>query len=112
MISTHMHTVHDLRNPEQTEALKPIVPELCLDTIWVDNSTARDFNEPATHGFLHVDLIGQIFLCYLTPHTFKLNLIKLDKEAKSSSQMFGMVTSISAKDAVDLKVSKNKQLRS
>lgn len=99
------HTLQDLRVLEQTEALKPIVPELCLDTLWVDNSTMQEFNEAASHAFLHTDLVGQTYLCYLMPHTFKLNLAKLAKSPKIRTEIFEALTSIPAKDAVELKVS-------
>lgn len=100
----HSMTSHDFRKMEQIEPSKPIVPELCLDVIWTDNSGSRDFNEEASHGFIHTDLIGQKYLCYLLPHTYKLNLAKMERSHTPATQVFGMVSSITAKDAVNLSV--------
>lgn len=99
------HSLQDLRNLEQNEPSKPIVPELCLDTIWVDSPNSREFTEEASHGFLHHDLIGQTYLCYLMPHTFKLNFAKLEESYGPVKPAFEMITSVPAKDAVDLRVS-------
>lgn len=96
-----------LRKFDQIEPSKPIVPELCLEIIWTDNSGTRDFNEEASHGFIHTDLIGQSYLCYLLPHTYKLNLARMEKSHTPNTQVFGIVTSVSAKDAVELKVGEN-----
>lgn len=102
---TNSFSFQALRKFDQIEPSKPIVPELCLDVIWTDNSGTRDFNEEASHGFIHTDLIGQSYLCYLLPHTYKLNLARMEKSHTPVTQVFGIVTSVSAKDAVELKVS-------
>lgn len=101
----HLMTTQDFRKMEQVAPSKPIVPELCLDVIWTDNAGSRDFNEQASHGFIHTDLIGQTYLCYLLPHTYKLNMAKMEKSHTPTTQVFGMVSSITAKSAVNLSVS-------
>lgn len=58
--------------------------------------------EAATHGFLHTDLIDQTYMCYMLPRTKCLQLTRLEKSNTPETQIFGIVTSISAKDAVYL----------
>lgn len=97
-------TSQGLRKLDQIQPSKPIIPELCLETIWTDNSSSRDFNEKASHGFIHTDLIGQTYLCYLLPHMYKLNMAKMEKSHTPETPIFGMVSSITAKGAVNLPV--------
>lgn len=104
--TTMGNTFVDLRKLDNVEPCKAIIPELCLEIIWTDNSGTRDFNEEASHGFMHTDMIGQSYLCYLLPHTFKLNLARMEKSHTPDAPVFGIVTSIPAKNAVELKVSR------
>lgn len=69
----------------------------------------RDYSEIASHGFMHVDLIGQTYMCYLLPRTANLLLTRLEKSNSADTPIFGMVSSIPAKDAVSLDVSKRKK---
>lgn len=65
----------------------------------------REYPEIASHGFIHIDLIGDTYMCYVLSRTTKLQLTRLKKSNDSSeTQIFGMTTSIPAKDAVCLNV--------
>lgn len=62
--------------------------------------------EAASHGFIHTDLIGQMYMCYLLPRTANLLLTRLEKSnSTGGTPIFGMVSSLPAKDAVSLVVS-------
>ncbi|XP_055636412.1 anaphase-promoting complex subunit 1 isoform X2 [Toxorhynchites rutilus septentrionalis] len=93
----------DVRKIGQAEPSKPIVPEYCLDHIWTDQANT-EFNEMASLGFLHVDLIENNYLCYLLPRTEKLSLVRIGKSL-SSSAISASTSSVQipAKDAVSLK---------
>lgn len=99
----HSYSVLGMRNVEQPQMhpAKPIVPELCLEQVWIE-STQREYLEMATHGFMHTDLIGQTFICYLLRQSAKLQLVRLEAAA-AEKPIFGIVTSIPAKDAVCLR---------
>lgn len=56
----------------------------------------------AAHGFIHVDLIDQTYMCYVLPRTKYLQLMRLEKSNTPDTPIFGIVTSIPAKDAVCL----------
>lgn len=55
--------------------------------------------------FLTSDLVGQSYLGYLVPNRSQLFLVRLEKTNKQQQIIFGMVTSIIAKDAINLPVS-------
>lgn len=56
----------------------------------------------ATHGFIHIDLIDQTYMCYILARTKYLQLMRLEKSNTPDTPIFGIVTSIPAKDAVCL----------
>lgn len=56
----------------------------------------------ASHGFIHVDLIDQTYMCYILARTKYLQLMRLEKSNTPDTPIFGIVTSIPAKDAVCL----------
>ncbi|XP_055586614.1 anaphase-promoting complex subunit 1 [Uranotaenia lowii] len=92
----------DVRKIGQAEPSKPIIPEFCLELVWTDNvSIARDFPEKASTGFLHEDLVGVRYLCYLLPTSELLTLLKIniDDRTKFSAKT---CTQIPAKSAVSL----------
>ncbi|XP_065086104.1 anaphase-promoting complex subunit 1-like [Ochlerotatus camptorhynchus] len=96
----------DVRKIGQAEPSKPIVPEFCLEHVWTDNvSQWREFPEKASNGFLHVDMVGDGYLCYLLPRSEKLNLVRIDHcstdRIKISPSTLSM--QIPAKDAVCMK---------
>lgn len=57
----------------------------------------------ATKVFICDDFVGQNYLCYLQPSKFQLSLVKADFSCEIYT--FGMLTSISALDAVPVPVS-------
>lgn len=59
----------------------------------------------ASKVFLTTDLVGQNYLSYLVPARSQLFLVRLEKTNRQQQVIFGMVTSIIAKDAVNLTVS-------
>lgn len=59
----------------------------------------------ASKVFLSSDLVGQNYLCYLVPNRSQLFLVRLEKTNKQQQIIFGMVTTIVAKDAVSVPVS-------
>lgn len=59
----------------------------------------------ASKVFLTSDLVGQTYLGYLVPNRLQLFLVRLEKTNKQQQIIFGMITSIAAKDAVNLSVS-------
>lgn len=68
------------------------------------------FVGPATKVFLCDDLTGQNYLCYLLPSKQQLSMVKLDFSS-CENFIFGVFTSISAKDAVPVPVSRNYSVR-
>lgn len=58
----------------------------------------------ASHGFVHYDIIDQTYLCYLLPRTGNLLLTRLEKSNSDFTPIFGLVSSIPAKDAIALNV--------
>ena len=70
------------------------------------NISLRDvISSRASNVFLSSDFVGQNYLCYLVPHRSQLSLIRLEKTNKQQQIIFGMVTSIVAKGAVNIPVS-------
>lgn len=60
-------------------------------------------SSPASKVFLIDDLVGQWYLCYILPSRFQLSVVKIDFSS-SINVSFGVLTSISAKDAVPISV--------
>lgn len=60
---------------------------------------------PATKVFLSEDFSGQWYLCYILLSRFQLSIVKIDFTSNYPNISFGMLTSISAKDAVPIPVS-------
>lgn len=63
-----------------------------------------NFVGPASKVFLCDDLTGQNYFCYLLPTKLQLCMVKIDV-SNSGSFIFGVFTSMSAKDAVPVPVS-------
>lgn len=59
-------------------------------------------NSAASKIFLTDDMIGQSYLCYLLPSRTQLCMVKAD--IVGNDIMFGMMTSVGAKDAIDIPV--------
>ncbi|XP_054087608.1 anaphase-promoting complex subunit 1 [Zeugodacus cucurbitae] len=103
-IGQHSISMQDIRKVGQAQPSKPIVPELCLEHIWTESThgSNREFGEISNRAFIHTDLVGQTYFCYLLPFSCKLQLVRLvnygTKELKISSKSL----SIPAKDAVSL----------
>ncbi|XP_076632222.1 anaphase promoting complex subunit 1 [Colletes latitarsis] len=83
---------------------KPLYPDICLDHVWSENvGIPKDVvSGRASKVFLSSDLVGQSYLCYLIPQRSQLFLVRLEKTNKQQQIIFGMVTSIVAKDAVSV----------
>ncbi|XP_053692901.1 anaphase-promoting complex subunit 1 [Sabethes cyaneus] len=99
-------SLQDVRKIGQAEPSKPIVPEMCLEHLWTDNTVVRkEFNEKAASGFLHVDFVDDCYLCYLLPRSEKLTMVRITGNV-SEARTISLSTSpvhIAAKDAVSLK---------
>ncbi|GAB0094323.1 Anaphase-promoting complex subunit 1 [Sergentomyia squamirostris] len=92
-----------LRKLGQAQSSKPIIPEFCLAYLWSEPSNPKtEFIECASKGFLHTDLVGQLYLCYLLPRNAKLILVPLVRTKESEFHFFGKSSAISAKDAIVL----------
>ncbi|KAG7200866.1 hypothetical protein KM043_003229 [Ampulex compressa] len=83
---------------------KPLYPEICLDHVWTENVgiPKEGISGRASKVLLTSDLVGQSYLGYLVPNRSQLFLVRLEKTNKQQQIIFGMVTSIIAKDAVSL----------
>uniref|UniRef100_A0A1I8M2U1 Uncharacterized protein n=1 Tax=Musca domestica TaxID=7370 RepID=A0A1I8M2U1_MUSDO len=103
-IGQHSISVQDIRKCGQSQPSKPIVPELCLEHIWTENTygNSRDFCEISSKAFIHTDLVGQTYLCYLLPRSCKLQMVRLNNYDSKNLNIATMCTSIVAKDAVAL----------
>ncbi|XP_055551724.1 anaphase-promoting complex subunit 1 [Wyeomyia smithii] len=99
-------SLQDVRKIGQAEPSKPIVPEMCLEHIWTDSTSVRkEFNEKASTGFLHVDMVNDCYLCYLLPRSEKLMMVRI-QGSLSESRTVTLSTApvhIAAKDVVCLK---------
>lgn len=62
----------------------------------------REYSEIASHCFLHCDLVGQHFMCYMLSRTGKLQMLRLD--GLKGVHKNGVIASIPARDAVALQV--------
>lgn len=61
--------------------------------------------EQASRIFLTTDVIGQTYFCYNVSSQFRLHLVRLEKSNDPERIIMGMVTTIVAKDAINLPVS-------
>ncbi|CAL4136333.1 unnamed protein product [Meganyctiphanes norvegica] len=73
---------------------EPLVPDVCLDHLWTDNSSTR-----ASKAFLTEDHVGQRYLCLLLSQSGMLRLIKYEYTNDNSGIILGTISSIPAKDA-------------
>ncbi|KAL9886530.1 anaphase promoting complex subunit 1 [Glossina fuscipes fuscipes] len=103
-IGQYSISVRDIRKCGQSQPSKPIVPELCLEHTWTESTCInnRDFIELASKAFIHTDLVGQIYLCYLLPRSCKLQMVRLSNYNTKDLQISTVSTSVSAKDATTL----------
>uniref|UniRef100_A0A1Y1M734 Uncharacterized protein n=1 Tax=Photinus pyralis TaxID=7054 RepID=A0A1Y1M734_PHOPY len=78
-------------------------PLLCFEHIWSDNLIASDCLNigPASKVFLSDDLVGRSYLCYLIPLRSQLSMVRMET-TNTKSIVFGILTSVSAKDAVPI----------
>lgn len=78
---------------------------LCIGLIFIMNLFSRHsvLSGPASKVFFTDDLVGQSYLCYLTPARSHLSVVRVDFSSNNYPS-FGMFTSISAKDAVAVPV--------
>ncbi|XP_013161893.1 PREDICTED: anaphase-promoting complex subunit 1-like [Papilio xuthus] len=96
----------------QTPPSLPLYPDICLDHIWTDSQVIRrDQVESPTDikTFLHTDLVGHNYLCFLVKvgGANKLQILRLQKshshgQLLKSNLIVGAVSSVYAKDAVVL----------
>ncbi|XP_074033388.1 anaphase promoting complex subunit 1 isoform X2 [Leptinotarsa decemlineata] len=77
-------------------------PAICLDYLWTDNYSVQEPNSaaPASKVFFIDDLVGQRYLCYILTSRSQLSIVKVDFSGPNI--VFGMLTSMSAKDAVPI----------
>ncbi|CAG9772745.1 unnamed protein product [Ceutorhynchus assimilis] len=77
-------------------------PYICLEYLWTDTYSVQDTitGLPASTVFLTEDIIGQWYLCYVLPSRFQLSIVKIDFSGPNIA--FGLLTSISAKDAINV----------
>lgn len=73
-----------------------------IDFLWF--SRDGTFVGPASKAFFCDDLTGQNYLCYLLPTKLQLCMVKLDF-SHNGNFIFGVFTSMSARDAVPVPVS-------
>lgn len=57
----------------------------------------------ATRAFIHTDLVGQTFLCYLLARSCRLQLVRLTGYGRGEVQLSTHASTLAAKDAVGLK---------
>lgn len=90
----------------------PLYPDICLDHIWTDSQVIR--RDPVESpndlkAFLHTDLIGQNYLCFMVKVSgvTRLQIVRLQKshshgQISKTNIIVGSISSILAKDAVVL----------
>lgn len=61
--------------------------------------------EHASRVFITTDLTGQVYFCYLISSQCSLFLVRLERSNDADRMILGMVTTMSAKDAINLPVS-------
>ncbi|XP_026330751.1 anaphase-promoting complex subunit 1 isoform X3 [Hyposmocoma kahamanoa] len=96
----------------QTPPSLPLYPDVCLDHIWTDNQTVRRDpldNPNDTKTFLHTDLVGHDYLCFMlrSGGVSKLHIVRLQKshahgQMSKTNLIVGTVSIVLAKDAVVL----------
>ncbi|KAK7071553.1 Anaphase-promoting complex subunit 1, partial [Halocaridina rubra] len=80
---------------------EPLIPDICFDHLWTDNSSAR-----ATKAFLTENVVGQKYVCLMLSQSGILRCIKYDFTNDHSSLIFGSISSIPARDALPIKALK------
>ncbi|XP_032594835.1 anaphase-promoting complex subunit 1 [Drosophila grimshawi] len=104
-ISQQSMSIKDMRKITHVKPAKPIEPEMCLEHIWTENTygTQREFCEMATRAFIHTDLVGQTYLCYLLARSCRLQLVLLNGyDTDEPLQLSTLAATLNAKDAVGL----------
>ncbi|XP_020808784.1 uncharacterized protein LOC110184551 [Drosophila serrata] len=103
-ISQQSMSMKEMRKITSVKPAKPIEPELCLEHIWTENiyGVQRELCEMATRAFIHTDLVGQTFLCYLLARSCRLQMVRLTGYGSSEVQLSTLATTLAAKDAVGL----------
>lgn len=87
----------------ECEPSKALVPDLIMEQLWTENANSwNEYHEMASSGFLHMDFIGQKYLCFMLVKSHKLNMLSIDRISGVNRPVFGAVFSISAKHAVAL----------
>lgn len=67
-------------------------------------SSNREFCEISSKAFIHTDLVGQTFLCYLLQRSCKLQMVRLNHCDNNELQITSVPLTVVAKDAVALQV--------
>lgn len=90
----------------------PLYPEICLDHIWTDNQNIKRDpieNSNDTKTFLHTDLVGHDYLCFMVKvnqvnrlHILRLQRSHMHGQTSKRNLIVGTVSSVLAKDAVVL----------
>ena len=100
---THKDSISIMaRKIGECEPSKPLVPDLLMEQVWVETSNCNEYHEMASSGFLHMDFLGQKYLCFLLIKSYKLNLLAIDRISGVNRPIFGSMSNIPAKDAVAL----------
>ncbi|XP_061717841.1 anaphase-promoting complex subunit 1 [Cydia pomonella] len=101
-----------VNNCVQTPPTLPLYPDICLDHIWTDSQTIR--RDPIENGtdmktFLHTDLVGHEYLCFMVKveGVSKLQILRLQKSHShgqlcKTNLIVGTISTVLAKDAVVL----------
>ncbi|KAI5642890.1 anaphase-promoting complex subunit 1 domain-containing protein [Phthorimaea operculella] len=90
----------------------PLYPDVCLDHIWTDNQAIRRDpieNPNDTKTFLHTDLVGHNYLCFMVKvgGVSRLQIVRLKEshlhgQSSKTNLIVGSVSMVLAKDAVVL----------
>ncbi|CAG9837359.1 unnamed protein product [Diabrotica balteata] len=77
-------------------------PTVCLDYLWTDTYSVQDINTAAgaSKVFLMDDIMDQKYLCYILESRSQLSIVRVD--IRNNDMKFGILTSISAKDAAPI----------
>lgn len=96
----------------QTPPSLPLYPDICLDHIWTDSQVIRRDpieKESEMKAFLHTDLVGHDYLCFMVKvgSVGRLQILRLQKshthgQSSKSNLIVGAMSTILAKDAVVL----------
>ncbi|CAG9788243.1 unnamed protein product [Diatraea saccharalis] len=96
----------------QAPPLLPLYPDICLDHIWTDSQILhrdRINNSSDMKTFLHTDLVGHEYLCFIVKVSgiSKLQIVRLQKsnsqgQTPKCNLIVGSVSTVLAKDAVVL----------